>query len=53
MKRLKRALKIVVVVSVILAYITVIPGLIYYTLTGYGFTDVIMAIDERFGTHNT
>lgn len=53
MKKLKRALKIVVVVSVILAYITVIPGLIYYALTGYGFTDVIMAVDEQFGTHNS
>jgi hypothetical protein len=53
MKRLKRAFKILIVVCVIMAYITIIPGLIYYALTGYGFTDVIMAIDDQFGTHNT
>ena len=35
-------------ITVILSYLTVVPGVLYYLLTGNGFTDVVMAADSLF-----
>lgn len=46
MKRLRKGVKFFLVVTVLLAYLLVVPGVIYYLLTGNGFTDVMMALDD-------